>query len=174
MASPTSRRSLLRFLLSSPLAFTSISASSLQVLLAKLAEGHDITPPERALITKVEQAIDVFDFETLAKERLLPAHWTYLSMGVQQEVTLRANRSAFDDYALRPRRLVDTRNLDTRLELFGQALTNPILLCPCGSQRAYHAEGELAVARAARSRDHLMILSNVTAPCAGNRTAPAL
>jgi isopentenyl diphosphate isomerase/L-lactate dehydrogenase-like FMN-dependent dehydrogenase len=125
------------------------------MLLARLAgaeEAHE-------LITAADRAIDVFDFEAAARAKLSPPHWTFLSMGVQHEVTLRRNRSAFDEVALRPRRLVDTRELDTSLELFGQKLSSPILLAPCGSQRAFHPEGELAVARAARKRACVQILS---------------
>jgi 4-hydroxymandelate oxidase len=154
-----SRRRLLRFLLGSPLLLSGAPVGALQALLAGSARAGEPTPPPRELIARAADAIDVFDFEALAETKLLPPHWTYLSMGVQHEVTLRANRSAFDDFVLRPRRLVDTRDLDTSLTLFGQRLSSPILLCPCGSQRAFHPEGELAVARAARSREHAMILS---------------
>ena len=45
------------------------------------------------------------------------------------------------------------------MELFGQTFTSPVMLCPVGSQRAFHAEGELAVARAAQARGQLQILS---------------
>ena len=36
------------------------------------------------------------------------------------------------------------------------------MLCPVGSQKAFHAEGEVAVARAAKSTGHLQVLSTVT------------
>jgi 4-hydroxymandelate oxidase len=149
------RRALLRFLLGSPLLVSSGGAAVVQGLLAGLAAAEEA----RDLITAPERAIDVFDFEATAHAKLSDAHWTFLSMGVQHEVTLRRNHSAFDEVALRPRRLVDTRELDTSLELFGQKLSSPILLAPCGSQRAFHPEAELAVARAARSRDCVQILS---------------
>ena len=83
-------------------------------------------------------------------------------MGVQHEVTLRANRTAFDRYQLRPRRLVDVRELDTSTEVLGTELSCPIVLAPAGNQKAFHPEAELAVARAARRKDHLQILSTGT------------
>jgi hypothetical protein len=116
-------------------------------------------PEVRELIEAAREAIDVFDFRPVAERNLLPAHYTYLSMGVQHEVTLRANRSAFERFQLRPRRLVDVRELDTSTEILGTRLSSPILLAPAGSQRAFHPEAELAVARAARRKDHLQILS---------------
>jgi isopentenyl diphosphate isomerase/L-lactate dehydrogenase-like FMN-dependent dehydrogenase len=110
-------------------------------------------------ISTAAEALNVFDLQAVARRNLSPAHYTYLSMGVEDEVTLRANRTAFADLQLRPRRLVDVRDVDTSLDLLESGLSCPILLAPIGSQRAYHAEGELAVARAARRRDCLPILS---------------
>jgi isopentenyl diphosphate isomerase/L-lactate dehydrogenase-like FMN-dependent dehydrogenase len=54
---------------------------------------------------------------------------------------------------------VDVRDLDTSTQILGTKLSCPILLAPVGSQKAYHSEGEVAVARAARRKDHLQILS---------------
>lgn len=155
MTPAVQRRELLRFVLGSPLLLSGSTAGFVQMLLARLAGAEEALEP----IGAPDRAIDVFDFEAAARARLPDAHWTFLSMGVQHEVTLRRNRSAFDEIALRPRRLVDTRKIDTSLELFGEKLSSPILLAPCGSQRAFHPEAERAVARAARSRDRVQILS---------------
>jgi 4-hydroxymandelate oxidase len=155
MATGVGRRQLLRWLLGSPLLLSGGAAGFAQTLLARVAGAEE----GRELITAAERAIDVFDFEAVARAKLSEPHWTFLSMGVQHEVTLRRNRSAFDEVALRPRRLVDTRELHTSLELFGQKLASPILLAPCGSQQAFHPEGERAVARAARKGDRVQVLS---------------
>jgi isopentenyl diphosphate isomerase/L-lactate dehydrogenase-like FMN-dependent dehydrogenase len=117
------------------------------------------TAAKQELIETAAEALNVFDFQAVARRNLSEAHYTYLSMGVEDEVTLRANRTAFSDIQLRPRRLVDVRDVDTSLELLGTSLSCPILLAPIGSQRTYHRDGELAVARAAHRRDHLPILS---------------
>src|SRR5258705_13797 len=45
--------------------------------------------------------------------------------------------------------------------LAGQIYPSPIVLAPTGSNRAFHEDGELAVARAARQGDHLQVLSTV-------------
>jgi isopentenyl diphosphate isomerase/L-lactate dehydrogenase-like FMN-dependent dehydrogenase len=114
------------------------------------------------LLESAEHAINVFDFEPVAKRILSPAHYTYLSMGIQDEFTLRANREAFGKVQLRPRRLVDVRDLDTSTEVLGTQLSCPIVLAPAASQKAFHPDGELAVARAAKREDHLQILSTGT------------
>ena len=156
----TSRRSLLRFLLASPLLFTPRPVAAFERLLAAAGENEPTAQEAREIIKAATEAIDVFDFEFVAERNLSPAHYTYLSMGVQHEVTLRANRTAFDDFQLRPRRLVGSiRDLDTSTQILGTKMSSPIILAPASSQKAFHPEGELAVARAAKRKDHLQILS---------------
>jgi isopentenyl diphosphate isomerase/L-lactate dehydrogenase-like FMN-dependent dehydrogenase len=155
------RREFLRFLAGSPLLLSAAPSAALEELLAVAAE-QGAPASQRALLDSAANAINVFDFEPVAKRNLLPAHYTYLSMGIQDEFTLRANREAFGRVQLRPRRLVDVRDLDTSSEILGTRLSCPIALAPAGSQKAFHPEAELAVARAARREDHLQILSTGT------------
>ena len=146
------RREFLRFVAGSPLLLSLAPAAAAERLLTAVAS-------EAEPITSAADAINVFDFESAAERKLLPAHFTYLSMGVQDEFTLLANREAFGQIQLRPRRLVDVRNLDTSTEILGTKLSNPLILAPAGSQKAFHPDGELAVARAAKRKNHLQILS---------------
>jgi isopentenyl diphosphate isomerase/L-lactate dehydrogenase-like FMN-dependent dehydrogenase len=113
------------------------------------------------LIDDPKQALDVFDFEPVARKNLPPAHFGYLASGVDDEVTLRANRAAFEHYQLRPRRLVDVSKIDMRTTLFGVAYDSPIFICPTGSNKAFHSDGEVAVAQAAKAGNHLQVLSTV-------------
>lgn len=115
-----------------------------------------------ALVTTADQALDVFDFERIARANLPPAHFGYLATGVDGDATLRANTDAFSHYQLRVRRMLDIGRIDMSVDLFGSTWDSPIYLNPIGSQRAFHADGELAVARAARSKKHLQMLSTVS------------
>jgi isopentenyl diphosphate isomerase/L-lactate dehydrogenase-like FMN-dependent dehydrogenase len=117
---------------------------------------------DASLIARAEEALDVFDFEAVARRDLPPAHFGYIATGVDDDATLRANREAFSRYQIRVRRLVDVRHVDLSVTLLGTTWDSPIVIAPAGSQRAFHPEGELAVARAARSRRHLQILSTVS------------
>ena len=47
--------------------------------------------------TDPKEALDVFDFEPVARKNLPPAHFGYLATGSDDEVTLRANREGFLD-----------------------------------------------------------------------------
>jgi 4-hydroxymandelate oxidase len=152
-----SRRRLLQFLAASPLFARSA-----------FAEGpHSFDPVEWAprdldkLIGEPKQALDVFDFEPVMKKNVPPAHFGYMATGVDDEVTLRTNREGFRKLVLRPRRLVDVSKIDMRAEILGATYDTPIVIAPTGSNRAFHPDGEIAVAKAARVGNHLQILSTV-------------
>ena len=51
--------------------------------------------------------------------------------------------------------------IDMRTSLFGVTYDSPIFICPTGSNKAFHADGEVAVARAAKTGNHLQMLSTV-------------
>ena len=159
--SQLSRRRFLMYLAASPLfASTACSQQDKNSPGAFLADAGGVDG--NALIANPERALDVFDFQAVARDKLPIAHYGYLATGVDDEATLRANEEAFSAIRLRSRRLVDVRNIDMSRTLFGERWETPIVLAPAGSQNAFHAEGELGTARAAQSRNCLQILSSVT------------
>src|SRR3954471_17676619 len=95
------------------------------------------------------------------KQNVPPAHFGYMATGVDDETTLRANRDGFRKFALRPRRLVDVSKIDMRADILGISYDSPIVIAPAGSNRAFHSDAEIAVAKAARAGNHLQILSTV-------------
>jgi isopentenyl diphosphate isomerase/L-lactate dehydrogenase-like FMN-dependent dehydrogenase len=111
------------------------------------------------VIADPSEALNVLDFELAAKKALPPAHYGYMATGVEDDATLRANREGLQRLYLRPRRLVDIRNVDTKVDVFGTVWDVPIALAPIGNIKAFHPEGELPVARAARTRNMHQILS---------------
>jgi 4-hydroxymandelate oxidase len=123
------------------------------------------------LITSPDQAFDVMDFEVVARKVLPPAHFGYLATGVDDDATIRANREGFSRLEIRARRLVDVSKIDMSLGLFGTPWTSPIVLSPVSSQKAFHADGEIASAKAARAKDHLLVLSTVATTSVEDVTA---
>ncbi len=111
------------------------------------------------LISSPEHAVNVFDFASVAENVLPPAHWGYLKTSIDDDATVRRNREGFTHYQLRPRRLIDVRHIDMSTELFGKKWPTPIVIAPTGGNQAFHAEGEIAVARAARAKNHLQMFS---------------
>jgi 4-hydroxymandelate oxidase len=95
------------------------------------------------------------------QKNVQPAHFGYMATGVDDEMTLRANRAGFGKFQLRPRRLVDVSKIDMTTEILGSIYDSPIVVAPTASNRAFHPDGEIAVARAAKAWNHLQILSTV-------------
>src|SRR6185312_17206371 len=114
------------------------------------------------LIKTPKEAINVFDFEPVARQNVPPAHFGYMASGIDDEVTLRRNREDFLKFQLRPRRLVDVSKVDMSVDILGVKYDSPIVLAPVGGQRSFHDDGELAAARGAKSGNHLQILSTMT------------
>ena len=153
----TSRRRLLKFLAASPLFARGALAEGL-----RQADPADWAPRDlEKLIADPTQALDVFDFEPVMKKNVPPAHFGYMATGVDDEVTLRANREGFRKFELRPRRLVDVSKIDMSAEILGAKYDSPIVIAPTGSNRAFHPDAEVAVAKAAKLGNHLQILSTV-------------
>jgi len=144
------RRELLRFMLQSPLL---VGAGWPTVSWSR---------PELAVPATIEEAIDVFQIERVARSKLDLPTTHFIVNGADDGKTMQANRDAFDHWAIRVRRLVDVSRVDTATALFGEQLAVPILLAPAGNQQAIHPEGEIATARAAKSAGQLMIASTVS------------
>lgn len=170
---PNSRRQFLTFLAGSPLLaaagldrnwLAALGADARTDALLQAADTvagarHPVLQPPR--ITRAADALDVFDFESVAQQNIPVAHWGYLMTGTDDDGTIAANRAGFDRWTLKPRRLIDVSRIDASMTIFGSRYPTPIIVNPLGSQKAFHKDGEIATAKAARARDHLMVLSTV-------------
>lgn len=99
------------------------------------------------------------DHEHLASQQLGDNAWAYFSGGAADEITLHANRSAWDQLTLQPRVLRALAGGHTRTTLLGRQLAHPMLLAPIAFQRMAHPDGELASAYAAAALGAGMVLS---------------
>jgi len=161
------RRALIRYLAASPLlaGLGTIACGDNEEGTKALDRLGTLGEPDQELgevIQSAEDALDVFDFRATAERTLPAAHYGYIATGVDGDATLRANRSAFDRWQIRNRRLVAIDNVRTDTTLLGTAMETPIVVMPTGSQRAFHPDGEIATARAAKAQKHLMLLSTVS------------
>ena len=142
-----SKRKFLQFLASSPL------FSGLPALAAQRLNDSDY------IAESAQWAVNVFDMENVAIQNWRQAHWTYISQGVDDELTLRANREGFERLNLRARRLVDLSGFNMQIELFGHTMPSPIIMAPVGGLGMAHADGDVEAARGIRATGHKMIMS---------------
>ncbi|NTZ43204.1 alpha-hydroxy-acid oxidizing protein [Altererythrobacter sp. SALINAS58] len=109
----------------------------------------------------LQRANNIEDLRILAKRRLPRPVFDYIDGGADDEISLTRNTSAFADYELMPDVLRDVSSVRTQTTLFGEQVRWPLMLSPTGLTRMFHADAELAVARAAAMQGLLYTLSTM-------------
>jgi len=109
----------------------------------------------------IDNCHNIAHLQKLAKARLPAAMFHYIDGGADDEVTLRGNTAAFDDYQLVPKFLKDVSSIDASTTVLGRKLEWPVLLAPTGMSRLFHHHKELGVARAAAKSGTMYSLSTL-------------
>jgi 4-hydroxymandelate oxidase len=158
-----SRRKFLQFMAASPLFASGALAGEVPMVPVKPGDPIIWAPLQTdKLIKSPKEAINVFDFEAPCRVNVPPSHFGYMASGIDDEVTLRANREGFLKFQLRPRRLVDVSKVDMSVDILGVKYPNPIVVAPVGGHKMFHPEGEIATAKGAKAGNHLQILSTAS------------
>ena len=105
------------------------------------------------------EPINVFELEAIAREKLPREAYDYYASGANDEVTLGANRAAYERRSLAYRVLVDVSRRDLTTTVLGQPVAFPLLVAPTAFHGLATPEGELATVRAAGAAGTVMILS---------------
>ncbi len=89
---------------------------------------------------------------------------SYVQGGCGDERTQDVNVTAFEKWGLIPRMMIDARQRDLSIELFGMKFLTPIFLCPVGVLGicAQDGHGDLATARAAAKTGVPMVASTLS------------
>jgi len=159
----TNRRTFLNFLAASPiLACAGFNSRWVDDLMAASVPAQDASAEQarnEVVIKSVKEALNVFDFDPVARRNLNIAHYTFITDGSFNNETLRANREGFTKYQIRLRRLSGITQVDQSVNLFGKKWESPIYFCPVGRMNAYYPNGAVVVARAAKATRTLQMLS---------------
>lgn len=104
------------------------------------------------------------ELESRAQQALSPSLWSYVAGGAGDELTQRANVSAFDSWGLIPRMLVGATERDLSVELWGRRWAAPVFMAPVGVIGLCTADrhGDLAAARAGAKTGVPMCVSTLT------------
>ena len=100
--------------------------------------------------------VNVHEFEELAKQKLDKLAYDFIAGGVEDELTLRANRDAYKRWFLVPRVMTDVSNVDTSVQLLGLKLEAPIIIAPTGGKNLVLPNAESVMARAASASKTLI------------------
>ena len=96
------------------------------------------------VITNIE------DLRVLAEKRVPRMFYDYADSGSWTEGTYRANSADFQSIKLRQRIAVNMEGRSTKTKMIGIDVAMPVATAPVGSLGMQHADGEIAVARAAQ------------------------
>jgi len=130
---------------------------------AKAPEAHKPAPKKKkAVADQAEEEVEefkkpplnamlnTFDFESVAREVMEPQAWGYYSSGGDDEITLRDNHMAFQRITMRPRILVNVRDIDMTTHILGVPASLPLYFTATALAKLAHAEGEVAIVKAAK------------------------
>ncbi|GIW71923.1 MAG: alpha-hydroxy-acid oxidizing enzyme [Planctomycetota bacterium] len=110
----------------------------------------------------MDEPLNLFEYEELARARLPRMAWEYYAGGAHDELTLRANRRAWERLRLFYRVLVDVSRRSLATQVLGRAVSMPVLVAPTAFHRLACPEGELASARAAAAAGTVFVLSTLS------------
>ena len=109
--------------------------------------------------TKLPKFNTYADFRRIARRRVPTMVFDFVDGGADGELTLDANRRAFEQIVFEPRWMSDVSKIDLTTAVLGEQLSMPYLLAPAGLASVVHKDGELAVARAAAKANTIFCIS---------------
>ena len=106
--------------------------------------------------------INLFDLESKFSGNLPEDIEGYYSSGARDEITLKRNRSIFNEYEILPKFLRDVSHVDTSTSVLDLKIDSPILLAPVAMQQMAHPDGEVGTALAAKKFNTIMTHSTIS------------
>lgn len=94
----------------------------------------------------------------VAKNVLRPEAWAYYSSGADDEISMRENHNAFHRIWLRPRVMVDVRNVSLETTMLGKKVSMPLYITGTALGKLGHPEGELVLTRAAHATNVIQMI----------------
>jgi L-lactate dehydrogenase (cytochrome) len=113
----------------------------------------------RKTARSLRTVLSLEDLEDAARRVLPRPIFGYVSGGSERNVSLRANRNAFDEYEFVPRVLVSTAGRSQKRALFSHTYDAPFGFAPMGGTSLAAYEGDLVLARVAAEANIPMIQS---------------
>jgi isopentenyl diphosphate isomerase/L-lactate dehydrogenase-like FMN-dependent dehydrogenase len=140
--------------------------STVDILRPGLKKVKHLVQPglDMPFLHKVKNAINVNDLRKVAEKRAHPMVFAYLDGGSDDEIALKRSTQSFQSIELKHAVLhgVSKETMDLSTTIMGINSSLPILLTSCAGQKMFHAQGEIATAKAARKHNIPMTLSQLT------------
>jgi (S)-mandelate dehydrogenase len=111
---------------------------------------------------KLEKAINIEDLHRMAKRRLPKVAFDFLEGGVEDELGIARNESAFARLCLMPRYLVDVTRRDQTAKLFDRVYSSPFGISPTGAAGLFRHGADLMLAESAARANIPFIMSGAS------------
>ena len=108
---------------------------------------------------RLDRILKLDDFEAAARKHLPRPLFSYVSGGVEDFVSLRDNRTAFEEWGFLPRVLVGVGSRTPAVELLGRRYAQPFGIGPMGISAMTGYRGDLVLARCAADAKIPMVMS---------------
>lgn len=99
---------------------------------------------------RIAKAVNVADIKALALRKIPRVLCDFVEGGVEDELGLATNRSAFEQIRFMPHYGVDTSGFSLRTSVFGREWRAPFGIAPMGFNALYRPDGDLVLAQTAR------------------------
>ena len=97
----------------------------------------------------VARALNIADLRSIAIRRIPGFVYEYMESGAEDEASIRGNREALERLRFVPQTLIDTSARHQRCMILGREASSPLVIAPTGLNGLLHADGDVALARAA-------------------------
>ena len=101
--------------------------------------------------------VNLDELEQQARQQLDQATCDFVAGGAGSELTLRANREAFQKITIMPHVLTGIKHIDTSIDLLGQRLSMPIYVTPMANHGVVHSVAEIGSAQGAKKAGTLFV-----------------
>ncbi len=113
-------------------------------------------------MSRIDSAINIDDLKRMAKRKLPKIMFDFIEGGVEDEVGLRTNASAFREVRLVPRYYVDTSKRSQVSQMLGQTFDSPFGIAPTGMAGAFRKDAELFLSQAAKEANIPYMMSGAS------------
>ena len=124
-----------------------------------LVLNEDRVPP-------IDAVLNLHDFASIAQNKMVATGrkqaWDYYSSGADDELTYNENVNAFQRIWLRPRILVNVKDVDMSSKILGIKTSMPLYLSAVAMCGMGHEEGEVAWTKAAGEQDIVFMVPNLS------------
>ncbi|MGK7888264.1 MAG: alpha-hydroxy acid oxidase [Leptolyngbyaceae cyanobacterium] len=108
------------------------------------------------------QLINLAAYQEAAQSKIPASYYAYYAGGSADEITLKQNQTVFADLQLRPRMLRNVAQRSLTTTVLGQPMTMPVIMAPIAMAKLAHADGEVAIAQAAKQAGVIQCLSTLS------------